>query len=205
MSRNSGGDREQDGGVDGRPFIARWSQRKTGQQPRPATAVATGATIPDNEATQSQPPLTDADMPPLESLREGSDVSGFLSPGVSKELRRLALRRVFHLPAFNVCDGLDDYDEDFTSFVALGSVVTAEMRRRIAAARDTATGRDDPDPGDTEVMAAEAQAPIAEPDAPADVERVARNESGEEPCTTGEHDHGEYDHGAGECLPGTSR
>ena len=74
--------------------------------------------------------LTDADMPPIESLDEDSDYSGFLSPGVSEELRRRALRKLFFSAAFNVRDGLDDYDDDFTSFEALGDMVTADMKHQ---------------------------------------------------------------------------
>jgi len=42
----------------------------------------------------------------------------------------LALRKLFHLPAFNVRDGLDDYDEDFRTFQALGNIVTAHERHQ---------------------------------------------------------------------------
>ena len=31
---------------------------------------------------------------------------------------------------FNVRDGLDDYDEDFTSFEALGDIVTSDMKHQ---------------------------------------------------------------------------
>ena len=39
--------------------------------------------------------------------------------------------QLFHLPHFNVTDGLDDYDEDFTTFAELGDVVTHEMKRML--------------------------------------------------------------------------
>jgi hypothetical protein len=70
-------------------------------------------------------------MPPLETLTADSDYSGFLSPKVSESLRRAALRRLFHGSAFNVIDELDDYAEDFTTFEALGDIVTADMRHQI--------------------------------------------------------------------------
>ncbi len=72
--------------------------------------------------------LCDKDMPDLNKLNEESDYSGFLSPGVSDKLRKLALHQLFHGQSFNVCDGLDDYDEEFTSFESLGDIVTADMR-----------------------------------------------------------------------------
>ena len=74
--------------------------------------------------------LADEDMPPLDSLDENSDYSGFLSSGVSEGLRRRALRKLFSSAVFNIPDGLDDYDDDFTSFAALGDIVTSDMRHQ---------------------------------------------------------------------------
>lgn len=112
--------------------LSRWSQRKqasrTAHNEAGKPVVATGLDA-EPEEPESRP-LTDEEMPPLESLTEESDYRGFLSPKVSDELRKLALRKLFHGSKFNICDGLDDYDEDFTSFAKLGDVVTAEMRHR---------------------------------------------------------------------------
>ena len=69
-------------------------------------------------------------MPPLASLNEDSDYAGFLSEKVSESLRRAALRKLFHSSAFRVIDDLDDYAEDFTTFEALGDIVTADMRHQ---------------------------------------------------------------------------
>jgi len=112
-------------------FVSRWSRRKTASQvpPEPvAPQATTPASLPPQAETDIAPP-TDADMPPLDSLGEDSDYSGFMSPKVSEELRSLALRKLFHLPQFNVTDGLNDYDEDYTRFEKLGNVLTHEMRR----------------------------------------------------------------------------
>jgi len=70
-------------------------------------------------------------MPPIDSLDSDSDFSVFMSPKVSEQLRTQALRKLFHLPAFNVTDGLNDYDEDYTRFAGLGNVVTQEMQRML--------------------------------------------------------------------------
>ncbi len=80
---------------------------------------------------QTQPILTDEDMPPIESLTEESDYSGFMSKGVSDELRNLALGKLFRAPSFNIRDGLDEYDEDFTSFEKLGDIVTCDMKHQL--------------------------------------------------------------------------
>jgi hypothetical protein len=111
-------------GDDG--FYSRWSKRKQAlrEQQQETADDQLSAT-----AEETQPPaLTDEDMPPLEALHEGSDYSGFLSPKVSDELRRLALRKLFHAASFNQCDGLDDYAEDYTSFEKLGDIITSDMR-----------------------------------------------------------------------------
>ncbi|MEW8323900.1 MAG: DUF3306 domain-containing protein [Candidatus Thiodiazotropha taylori] len=103
-------------------FIRRWSDRKlASQQPLVEQAEA--------EQTLDQP--CDEDMPPLESLDDSSDYSGFLSPKVSEPLRKMALRKLFHGSDFNLCDGLDDYAEDFTTFEALGDVITADLKHQL--------------------------------------------------------------------------
>lgn len=110
-------------------FISRWSRLKQGvdnetQVPTdslPAQAV---------EETEKQLP-TDTDMPPIESLTEDSDYSCFLSPKVSEALRKQALRKLFHSPGFNIRDGLDDYDGEYTQFATLGDIVTADMRHQM--------------------------------------------------------------------------
>ena len=75
-------------------------------------------------------------MPPVDNIDENSDVSDFFSPGVSESLRKAALRKFFHSPAFNIVDGLDDYDDDFTTFKALGDIVTADMRHRMEVEKE---------------------------------------------------------------------
>lgn len=114
--------------LQSKPFISRWSERKlsAGQ-----SGLEVEPVIPAEAAEVETQVLTDADMPPLDSLDEKSDYSGFLSPRVSDELRQLALRKLFLSECFNVCDGLDDYADDFTSFEKLGDVMTADLRHRL--------------------------------------------------------------------------
>ena len=116
------------GDAEGR--LSRWSRRKQASRvEQNATHSPVVAAAMENEAEeQLLQHLTDEDMPPLETLSEESDYTGFLSPKVSDELRKLALRKLFHCSRFNICDGLDDYDEDFTKFAKLGDVITADMR-----------------------------------------------------------------------------
>jgi len=122
-------------------FYSRWSKRKTQErsnqllEKQPDLATDNNSTLEPTiensispELNQEKVLLCDQDMPDIDTLDEDSDYSGFLSPGVSEELRKLALRKLFHGQHFNLCDGLDDYDEEFTSFEKLGDIVTADMR-----------------------------------------------------------------------------
>jgi hypothetical protein len=130
MSRR---DREFSVAEDQGGFISRWSRMKQAtQQQGETTEMATS----DDEATVKAPPLCDEDMPPIESLTEESDYSGFFSEKVSEALRQQALRKLFHSASFNVCDGLDDYADDFTSFAKLGSIITSDMRHQMAVAKE---------------------------------------------------------------------
>ena len=89
-----------------------------------------------------------------------------MSPGVSDELRNLALRKLFHAPVFNIRDGLDEYDDDYTSFEKLGDIVTSDMKHQIevqqrklreALERENQAG-DAVGPDDVEAIAEEAEA-----------------------------------------------
>jgi hypothetical protein len=127
--------------------LSRWSRRK--QQTTEQTleedltlqlaeqgrvevdSPATVASQDAQEAEASEAVLTDTDMPAIESLSEDSNFSQFMSSGVSDELRNLALRKMFKAPFFNIRDGLDEYDEDFTTFEKLGDIVTCDMRHQM--------------------------------------------------------------------------
>jgi len=120
-------------------LLARWSRRKL-QDPALREAEdhqhQVAEQLPDSavdaQPVEAAPPaLTDADMPDVESLGEDSDYSLFMSPGVSDELRNLALRKLFRAPMFNQRDGLDEYDDDYTSFEKLGDIVTADMKHQM--------------------------------------------------------------------------
>ena len=140
-----------------KPFLSRWSKRKQEVEqetaPQPQEVESTEPQIPLNtviaaessgrmttrveadrlaeERNADVPVLSDEDMPPIESLNEESDFTGFMSPGVSEKLRKLALRKLFAGAGFNIRDGLDDYDDDFTNFPPLGDIVTCDMKHQM--------------------------------------------------------------------------
>ena len=111
-------------------FLRRWSRQKTASRadavslPKPESPV-------DVSPGEPEPMLTDADMPPIESLTSDSDFSPFMSPGVSDELRRAALRRLFHAPAFNELCPLEGEFFDGHGYAKLGNIVTQEMRAQL--------------------------------------------------------------------------
>lgn len=165
------------------PFLGRWSRLKTEArrheahptpEPEAPRHDATPAAVAGTPAVDAPPAV---ELPDLDRLDQDSDYSAFLAPGVDAALKRRALRKLFHSPKFNVFDGLDTYRDDFTSFPALGSIVTADMRyqleraaRELAARAEDAISRDAP--------AAEAPPPAVTqepPPAPADTS-TARND-----------------------------
>lgn len=119
------------------PFFRRFHRLKVeARQQQEAASESQAITgVPAAKAEADVPaPLTDADMPPLESLSFDSDFTGFLSEEVSDSLRRMALRKLFHSAEFNIVDGLDEYAEDYTNFTALGDIITSDMRHQMEEA-----------------------------------------------------------------------
>lgn len=111
-----------------RGFLGRWSRRKLEGGDEAAPQSDETARPEDQTAEAAPPAKTDADMPPVETIDENSDVSDFFSPEVSETLRRQALRRLFAGPKFNIRDGLEDYDDNYRQFEALGDIMTADRR-----------------------------------------------------------------------------
>jgi hypothetical protein len=133
MSRTTSGSAPTDQSEES--FLSRFSRlkheaRESGISQAPGSDVDASPLELEGAAVEAPPALTDADMPDLSTLDAESDYTGFLSEKVSDSLRRAALRKLFHSSAFNVIDELDDYNEDFTTFEALGDLVTAEMKHR---------------------------------------------------------------------------
>lgn len=164
---------EDEGARPGESFLQRLHRRKHEARLRDSD-TETAAAQPEStalSATDESPAAepTDADMPSLESLTIDSDYSGFMSAKVSESLRRAALRKLFHSAELNVIDELDDYAEDFTTFSALGDLVTADMRHRLEVeARKQAEALkqallEDPEAAPEAAVASPAQPPQAEP------------------------------------------
>jgi hypothetical protein len=151
-------------------FLTRWSRRKALSRegvelPEPVDELAGDSGSPPgdsgsrNENARPGPagqgdgqgaeaPAAAPELPPIESLGEDSDYGAFLASDVPADLQRKALRKLFQSPKFNVRDGLDDYDLDFSSPEPLGDIVTAEMRHRLRVELERLAGLDDDRDGD---------------------------------------------------------
>lgn len=110
-------------------FVQRWSQRKHQQHAKTEPTLAQDETK-TNAVSPGSSPISEQELPPIESLHEDSEVSMFLSDGISEALQRRVLRKLFHLGKFNVCDGLDDYADDYSVFQPLRDVLTAQRQLR---------------------------------------------------------------------------
>jgi hypothetical protein len=158
----------------GEPLLQRWSRLKsrareaerqgvpTSSDPGPNPVPAPHTVTPLEPAAAGQPPRIE--LPDLDLLGQDSDYSAFLAPGVEPALRKRALRQLFASPKFNVFDGLDTYRDDFTSFPALGNIVTADMRHHVERLAKDALAKLEQDtaavPG---TVASEAGTPALEP------------------------------------------
>src|SRR5258708_2625770 len=79
------------------------------------------------EKTEEPAPV----LPPIESLTPESEFSGFMHPKVKEELRRLALKKLFSDPHFNLPDPFEAYSGDWTG----GEPISPELLATLNQAR----------------------------------------------------------------------
>ena len=76
---------------------------------------------------EKEPPVKDEkpvpDPPPVDKLTPESDFTGFMHPKVGDALRRVALKKLFSDPRFNVADPFEAYSGDWTG----GEPIPEEM------------------------------------------------------------------------------
>ena len=68
-------------------------------------------------------------------LTPGSDFSAFVSQGVDKDVRRLALKKLFADPHFNVMDRLDMYMDDYNKPSPVSAAMLAGLEHARSALR----------------------------------------------------------------------
>jgi len=174
-------------------FVHRWSKQKTEQSDKelkpaseqpPAgieTAVTPEGEIPNSEQAEETKDK-EIELPPIETLGDDSDYSAFMSGDVDEKIKQLALRRLFKAPFYNITDGLNDYDEDFTTFEALGDIITSDMKfheeRKKAEqlAREQSEQADEIQPPDT-LASDEPDQPYSDEEEIAEEDRTVSGES----------------------------
>lgn len=103
-------------------FLSRWSRRKRAvaedeaKAPEPQKVAQPTADIETEPEEDETAVLARLDLPVPETLQPGDDFSAFMADGVPAFLRKRALRVLWRSnPVLANLDGLNDYDEDFTS------------------------------------------------------------------------------------------
>ena len=139
--------------------LARWAQRKAAVRERRGGAAPhiekERADLPAGTAAHDepkdmphptgQPGNETPELPDIESLDSDSDFTGFMKEGVPREMRRLALRKLWASdPMFNVIDEMVEYGEDYTdaATVVAGMKSAWEVGRGYARAPDEASGEE---------------------------------------------------------------
>ena len=137
--------------------LARWSERKLGQDREEAEAVPA---IPDAAEAPEEAAVVapeDLDLPDIESLTADSDFSVFMSEGVPDELKNLALRKLWRSdPVYANLDGLNDYDPEHVSFLVQAAETAKEMLGKALAGQpdETPLTAEDDLPADEQPIAA---------------------------------------------------
>lgn len=103
---------------DREPFLSRWLRLKQEVREKPAQNVPAKA-----DETQPAP-----ELPPVDQLNFGSDFKPFMDKRVDAGLRRIALKKLFSDPSFNVTDGLDEYAEDFSALEDLSAAMVDKLQ-----------------------------------------------------------------------------
>jgi hypothetical protein len=108
---------------DKEAFLSRWSRLKQ-EQAREAPAGAAPAPV---AAKDAQPPA----LPPVDGLTPESDFAPFMHPKVADALRRVALKKLFADPHFNVPDAYEPFSGDWTG----GDPISEELLKTLNQAR----------------------------------------------------------------------
>ena len=77
-------------------FLSRWSRLKREK--------------PEEKKAESPAPV----LPPVDKLTPQSDFKGFMHPKVEDALRRVALKKLFSDPHFNIPDSFEPFSGDWT-------------------------------------------------------------------------------------------
>jgi hypothetical protein len=120
---------------DKEAFLSRWSRLKR--------------EAPVEKKDESAAPA----LPSVESLTPESDFTDFMHPKVKEELRRLALKKLFSDPHFNLPDPFEAYSGDWTG----GEAMTPEFLATLNQARTVLFTEEEKKAADERETAAKAE------------------------------------------------
>ena len=114
-------------------FFRRWSRLKAGGEVAEARPAPPPAPVPVQPpaAVPAEPEASGRPLPTLEDaarLTPDADFSAFVAKDVDRSVQRLALKKLFADPHFNVVDGLDMYMSDYTKPSPLAPAILAALR-----------------------------------------------------------------------------
>ena len=142
----------------GEPFLSRWSRKKDEARQQPPEPVRGKVPDPGEPAPE---------LPPVDKLTKDSDYRDFFHPKVGEDTRRLALKKLFSDPHFNVMDGLDVYIDDYSKSEPIPPEMLAGLRQAQNILR---WAKEDTDEREREEMQRkQASAQAIEPPAPPSV------------------------------------
>ena len=96
---------------DKEAFLSRWSRlKREGEKP---------AAVPQKTEAPK--------LPAIDKVTPESDFSPFMHPKVKEELRRLALKKLFGDPHFNVPDPFEPYSRDWNNLEPLTPDLLAQL------------------------------------------------------------------------------
>ncbi len=108
---------------DKETFLGRWSRLKREQE---TTAPADDRRAPAPAKDGAPPPL-----PPVDTLTPDSDFTGFMHSKVQDTVRRVALKKLFNDPHFNIPDPYEPFSGDWT----VGESIGPELLKQLNQAR----------------------------------------------------------------------
>jgi hypothetical protein len=96
-------------------FVGRWSRRKAQARQEESAPKAQEKPVPS--------------LPPVEKLTPESEFSGFMHPKVADALRRVALKKLFTDPHFNVPDPFEPYSGDWIAGEPISEKMLATLNQ----------------------------------------------------------------------------
>lgn len=129
-------------------FFSRWSQRKLdgdkatdAESPEPDSTTDNTQASELTQVSEQEPSITseqvsadvsseslDSSVDSPEGDGESPSVAQLLVSEASESVKKAALRKLFLSEEFNVRDGLDDYDDDYSNLKSLGEGVADTLR-----------------------------------------------------------------------------